>query len=328
MSRRGWLLFAAMCLIWGLPYLLIRVAVRDLDPAFVVFARTVIGTVVLLPVALRRGALRQVFARWPWLLLFTAIEVTAPWWLLSTAEQHLSSALAGLLVAATPLVGVVVATATRSDERVDARRLVGLAVGFAGVTALVGLQIGHVSALAVGAVLLTAAGYACGPLVLTTRLDGLPAIGVVTASLALTAVVWAGPALASPPHGVSGDVVLATAALALLCTAAAFLVFFALIAEVGPTRATVITYVNPAVAIALGVLVLNERFTTGMAIGFPLVLLGSVLATRSPRRYGVTSAATGATDTAGGPVAPFPLPEVVDVVSVSGCASSQSDKQV
>jgi drug/metabolite transporter (DMT)-like permease len=172
-------------------------------------------------------------------------------------------------------------------------------------------------------VLLTAAGYAAGPLVLTRRLAELPAIGVVTASLGLSAVVWAAPALAHPPTQVSGDVVAATVTLTLLCTAFAFLVFFALIAEVGPTRATVITYVNPAVAIALGVLVLDERFTIGMAVGFPLVLLGSLLATRTACAYGTPLDTV--TTAGGGAASP---PEVVDVVSVNGWASNQSDKQV
>jgi drug/metabolite transporter (DMT)-like permease len=292
MSRRGWLLFAAMCLMWGVPYLLIRVAVRDLSPASVVFFRTTVGALVLLPIALRRANLGALVQRWRPLLLYTLVEVTGPWWLLTSAERHLSSALTGLLVAAVPLVGVVLARLIGATEPVDRTRLWGLLVGIVGVAALVGLQLGHVNLLAVGAVLLTAFGYAAGPLVLSRRLADLPAVGVVTASLAITAVVWLVPAILSWPSHVSGEVVGSMAALSLVCTAIAFLVFFALIAEIGPTRATVITYVNPAVAILLGVLLLGERFTLGMAVGFPLVLLGSVLATRPPteRRPSVTRA--------------------------------------
>lgn len=280
MSRRGWALFAAMCVIWGIPYLLIRVAVRDLSPASVVFFRTAAATLLLLPIAVRRGALVDVFRRWRPLLLFTVIEVTAPWWLLSTAEEHLSSALSGLLVAAVPLFGVVLSRLLGTAEVFDRVRLVGLALGLAGVASLVGLQLGHVNDLAVVAVLLTALGYAAGPLVLSRRLADLPGVGVTTASLALTSVIWAIPAMLSLPHHVSGEVVASMSALAVVCTAAAFVIFFALIAEVGPTRATVITYVNPAVAILLGVVVLDEHFTLGMAIGFPLVIAGSILATR------------------------------------------------
>ena len=302
MSRRGWLLFAAMCLIWGIPYLLIRVAVRDFSPASLVFFRTVLGALVLLPMAVRRGDLPAVFGRWRPLLLYTAIEVTLPWWLLSTAEQHLSSALTGLLLAAVPLFGVALSRAIGTGEVFTGVRLIGLLIGLAGVAALVGLQVQHADAWAIGACLLTALGYAAGPLILSRRLSDLPAVGVVTASLLLTAAVWCLPAIETFPTHASASVVLSVIGLALVCTAAAFLVFFALIAEVGPTRATVITYVNPAVAILLGVVVLGESFTVGMAVGFPLVILGSILATRSAR----------------GIATPALLANVVDDVSVSG----------
>lgn len=314
MSRRGWVLFAAMCLIWGVPYLLIRVAVRDLSPATVVFVRTALGGLVLLPFAVRRGELGAVLARWRPLLLYTVVEVTLPWWLLTSAEQHLSSALSGLLVAAVPLLGVLLARVVGEPNPVDRTRVIGLSLGIGGVAALVGLQLGHIDVLAVGAVLLTALGYATGPLVLSRRLSDLPSVGVVAASLLISAVVWAPFAAASPPRQATAEEVLAMVGLALVCTAIAFLVFFALIAEIGPIRATVITYVNPAVAILLGVIVLGERFTTGMAVGFPLVIVGSVLATR---RSGATAMAEAA-----------PLPEVVLDVSVSGCASSHNDRHV
>jgi drug/metabolite transporter (DMT)-like permease len=306
-SRRGWLLFAAMCVIWGIPYLLIRVAVRDLSPEAVVFFRTSVATVLLLPIAVRRGSLGDVFRRWKPLLVFTLIEVTAPWWLLSSAEEHMSSALAGLLIAAVPLFGVVLSRLVGTAEVFDRVRLLGLGFGVAGVASLVGLQLGHVSGVAVLMVLLTALGYAAGPLLLTRRLADLPAVGVTTASLALTSVVWAAPAAATWPDHVGGKVIASMVTLAVVCTAAAFVIFFALIAEVGPTRATVITYVNPAVAILLGVAVLGEHFTLGMAIGFPLVIAGSVLATR----HGKAVATTGDRDASS-------WPEVVAEVSVKG----------
>jgi drug/metabolite transporter (DMT)-like permease len=279
-SRRGWLLFSAMCLIWGVPYLLIRVAVEDLSPASVVFLRTGIAALVLAPVAIRRGGLSDLVARWRPLLLYSAIEVALPWWFLTDAERHLSSALAGLLLAAVPLFGIVLARLVGSAEVVDRWRVLGLVLGAGGVAALVGLQLGDINVLAVGFVLITALGYAAGPLVLSRRLADLPAVNVVAASLALSALAWAPAAAVSWPTSVSAKAAASVVALALVCTAVAFLVFFALIAEVGPSRATVITFVNPAVAIALGIAVLGERFTAGMAVGFPLVLAGSVLATR------------------------------------------------
>ena len=322
MSRRGWLLFAAMCLIWGVPYLLIRVAVRDLSAPTVVFLRTAVGALVLLPFAVRRTSLAPLLQRWKPLLLFTLVEVAVPWWLLTTAEQHLSSALAGLLVAAVPLIGVVLARASGDAEPVAPMRLAGLLVGIGGVAALVGLQVGHVDLVAVGAVLLVAVCYATGPLIVTRRLSDLPSIGVVTTSLVVTTVLWAGPAAADWPHHVSGKVVAATAALAVVCTSAAFLIFFALIAEIGPTRATVITYVNPAVALMLGVAVLGEHFTIGMAVGFPLVLVGSVLATRRQGDGDAVEVEAGVVPGLGVEtevvVVGALLPEVVDDTSVSG----------
>src|SRR6266487_221120 len=206
MSRRSWLLFAAMCVIWGVPYLMIRVAVREVSPGTLVFARTALGALLLVPLAIRRDALRPVLRRWRPLLAYTAVEVAVPWLMLSDAETELSSSLTGLLIAAVPLVGVGIARLQGTDDPVDGYRAIGLLLGIGGVVALLGL--------------------------------------------------------------------------ASICTAVAFVVFFALIAAIGPARATVITYVNPAVAVLLGVTMLGERFTAGMALGFPLILAGSVLAAR------------------------------------------------
>jgi drug/metabolite transporter (DMT)-like permease len=216
-------------------------------------------------------------------LLYTAVELTIPWLLLSSAEEHLTSSFAGLLVAAVPLVGIGITKALGLAEEMTARRWGGLLVGIAGVGSLVGLQVGTVDMTAVAEIAVVAVGYALGPLVLSHRLSDAPGLAVVAASLGLTAVVYAPVAIAKPPDHLSGEVIWSVIGLAVICTALAFIVFFWLIAEIGPTRATVITYVNPAVAIALGVSILGEHLTTGMVIGFPLVLIGSVLAT-SPGR--------------------------------------------
>jgi drug/metabolite transporter (DMT)-like permease len=278
-SRRSWALFVAMCVIWGLPYLLIRVAVRDLSPATVVFARTAIGALLLVPIAAWRGAIPALRGHWRWVVVYTVVELAVPWYLLTSAEQHLTSSLAGLLVAAVPLIGVVLSRLAGNHEPVGTRRMTGLLIGIAGVAALVGLDLGHIDMVAVVMVLLVAVGYATGPLVLDRHLSGLPSIAVVAASLAITAIVYAPVGLTSRPSHVSGEVVASVITLAVVCTALAFLLFFELIAAIGPTRATVITYVNPAVAIALGVAVLGEPVTSGMLVGFPLVIVGSVLAT-------------------------------------------------
>jgi drug/metabolite transporter (DMT)-like permease len=281
MTRRGAVLFAAMGVIWGIPYLLIKVAVEELTPSTLVLARTALATVILLPVALARGRLPEVLRSWRPVVAFAVVEIMAPWLLLGVAEQHLSSSLTALLIAGVPLVGAVLAVATRSDDRLDRRRVTGLLLGFAGVAALVGFEVGGGDAGAVLAVAVVAICYAVGPLILSRWLSHLPGLGVITLSLALTAVVYLPVGVAQAPSSwPSTKVVLAVCGLAVVCTALAFLVFFALIAEIGPTRSTVITYVNPAVAVLLGVTLLDEAFTAATAVGFVLILAGSVLATR------------------------------------------------
>lgn len=280
MSRRS-ILFLTMCVVWGIPYLLIRVAVHDLNPAVLVLGRTAIGALLLLPLAAGRGEVRPVLARWRPLVVFAAIEIAIPWVLLSSAERRLSSSFTGLMIAAVPLVGAVV-----TRERLGARSVGGLFLGLAGVVALLGLDVSSLSTLGlleIGGVVL---GYAIGPIVLSRHLRGLPSLGVIATSLALTAVAYAPIAAFVLPASVPPAKVLASvAALAVVCTALAFVVFFALIEEIGPVRATVITYVNPAVAAALGVSILGERFTAGMGIGFVLILIGSALAARRPRAF-------------------------------------------
>ena len=281
MTRRGALLFAAMCVIWGVPYLMIRVAVRELAPVTLVFGRTAIAALLLTPVAAYRGQLRPLLRRWAPLLAYTAVEVAIPWVLLARAETKLTSSLTGLLIAAVPLVGALIVTLTGERERLGGRSWLGLLIGIGGVAAIVGLDIGQVNALALVEVAFVAVGYAIGPIIFSRSLGDLPALGVVAASLAISAIVYA-PFAAThwPASTPSAHVLESVVGLAVVCTALAFLLFFALIAEVGPVRATVITYVNPAVAAVVGVAVLSEHITAGMVIGFALVLAGSVLATR------------------------------------------------
>ena len=280
MTRRGWFLFASMCVIWGVPYLMIRVAVRELSPVTLVFARTGIAALLLLPIAAARGELRPLLPRWRQLALFSAVEIAIPWLLLSSAERRITSSLAGLLIAAVPLVGTAVTAAMGDRDVLDARRLAGLALGIVGVAALVGPDVGNTSAAALLEMAGVAVCYAVGPIILSRTLDDAPPLGVVASSLALAAVVYAPVAAFQLPGAwPQAKVIASVLGLAVLCTAIAFLLFFALIAEAGPVRATVITYVNPAVAAVLGVALLSESFTTGMGVGFVLILAGSVLAT-------------------------------------------------
>jgi drug/metabolite transporter (DMT)-like permease len=282
-SRRGAVLFAAMSVIWGLPYLFIRVAVRTLDPAVVVSGRTIIGAAVLLPFAARAAAIRPVLARWRWVVAFALIEMAAPWYLLTDAERHLPSGLTGLLVAAVPLIGAGIAMVGGHEDRVTGTRALGLGIGVAGVVALLGvdLNIDGAGAWPVVEVMIVAACYATGPVILSRALSGMPGLGVSALSVTVAALVYLVPGLllrptTTPPASALWSVVV----LGLVCTALAFVLFYELVAEIGPSRSTVITYLNPAVALVLGVVVLGEQPTLGMLIGFPLVLIGSVLATR------------------------------------------------
>ena len=279
MSRKGWLLIISLCVIWGLPYLFIRVAVRELPPPALVFLRTAPAALLLLPFALRRGELRRILRSWPWVLVYTAVELCIPWLLLSHAEERISSSLAGLLIAMVPLIGAVLYRAFGVADRFDARRFAGLFIGFAGVAALVGLDIARSDVLGIAETIGVAFCYATGPLVISRKLAHLPAIGVITASLVVTAVLYSPAGIATMPSSLSAETIGSVAVLSLVCTVVAFLVFFALIREVGPSRSTVITYVNPLVAVLLGVALLGEPFTLGIAVGMPLILVGSVLGT-------------------------------------------------
>lgn len=281
MTRRGLLLFAAMCLIWGVPYLFIRIVVGELTPATLVFLRTGVAALILLPIALRRGDLRPVLARWRPLLAFAAVEIGVPWLALSSAEQKISSSLAGLLLSAVPLVGVLIAPLFGNREGIRSTNLAGLLLGLVGVAAIVGFDLRAASWLALAEMAVVAVCYAVGPAILSRYLSGLPSVSVIASSLAVCALAYAPVAAVQWPRAIpSAGVLASVAVLALLCTAIAFLLFFALIAEIGPVRATVITYINPAVAAVAGVLVLHEVFTAGMGVGFVLVLIGSTLATR------------------------------------------------
>ena len=281
---RPFVLFALMSVIWGIPYLFIRIAVAEVSPAFLVMARTGIAAAILLPIALLRTDLRPVLHRWRWLVAFAAIEIAIPWVLLASAEQKVTSSLAALVIAGVPLVGVAIALLSGRSERMGQIGLLGLLVGIVGVAVIVGGDLGSTDPIAIVELAAVAVCYALGPVILARRLSGVPAVGVMSLSLGLTCLVYIPFAALTWPTGVPSPAVIGSiATLAIVCTAIAFLVFAALIDAVGPVRSTVITYINPAVAALLGVVVLNETLTPAMIAGFGLVTLGSILATRTPR---------------------------------------------
>ena len=303
MSRRGWALFVAMGVIWGIPYLLIKVADGGVSVPVLVFTRVTLGAL--------RG-------HWPWLVAFAAFEIVGPFALLSSAEKHLASSTTGLLVAAVPIFGAVLAQLTGGQDRLTPIRWTGLIIGFGGVAVLAGPDAAHGDALSVLEVLGTALGYAIGPLIANRKLGGVPPAAVNTVCLGMTALVYVVPAaLTLPPAVPSAKVILCLIGLGAICTAAAFIVFFALIAEVGPARATVITYVNPAVAVALGVIVLGEHLTPEIGGAFVLILGGSVLATRASHRTPTPAPESSAT-----PVTPAPETSSTSAASMSPATSA------
>jgi drug/metabolite transporter (DMT)-like permease len=281
-TPRGWLLFAAMSLLWGVPYLFIKEAVESYSPPAVVAGRTLIAALLLLPVAIHRCALRPALKVWPWVLAFGAVEMAGPFLLLGHAEQTLPSGLTGLLVATVPLFAALIAFGRGDRSALRPSRAIGLAVGFAGVALIVagpGLAVaGTAGLVAIVEVLVTALLYAIAPFIIATKLKDVPSLGVITLSLLAVGLFYLPIGLLTQHEVPTLRSTGALLALGVLCTAVAFLAFFALIREVGPVRAPLFTYVNPIVAILLGVLVLAEQLSTGLLIGFPLVILGCWLA--------------------------------------------------
>jgi len=289
-SRRGLALFAAMSVIWGMPYLLIKIAVGGVPVSVLVLARVAIGAALLLPIALRRGEFAALRTVWRWVVLFAFVEIVFSWIVLSEAERSISSSLTGLLIASVPIIVALLGLLIGVSDRLSPARWAGLLVGLGGVALLAGPNLvgSHASgavARSVGEVLFVALCYATGPLIANRKLDGVPSVAVTAASLSVAAVVYAPLAALDWPSSVpSAKVLLSIAGLAVICTAAAFLIFFRLISEVGPARASVITYINPAIAVSLGVAVLGERVTPTMLLAFGTILVGSVLATRRSGR--------------------------------------------
>jgi drug/metabolite transporter (DMT)-like permease len=278
-SRRGWLLFAAMSVIWGIPYLLIKVADESVSVPVVVFTRTALGALVLLPATLRSGQIGALGRHWRPLLAFAGLEIIGPWGLLSAAEKQIPSSLAGLLIAAVPMAGIVVSRLTGGTEVLSARRWAGLVIGLVGAAVLAAPDL-RGSGWPIAEVLLVTVGYASAPQVAARKLAAVPVLPMTTACLGLAALVYAPAAILSWPARVPpGRVLASLAALGLVCTACAFVMFLQLIREVGPSRATLFTYVNPAVAVAAGAALLGEPFTVTIGVSFALILVGCYLAT-------------------------------------------------
>lgn len=281
-SRRAWIAFATCSLLWGIPYFLIKVAVEHESPYFVAWSRIALGALVLTPVAWRVGAFRGVRERWRWVLFFAVVELTIPFTLIPVGERWIASSLAAILIAAVPLTIALMSIRFNPSERVTGVRLVGLFVGLAGVIALVGIDVAGEPKELLGAACMVVAtiGYAAGPMMIRTKMADLHPMGPVAASLIVASVLLL-PAgiLAAPDAMPEGKVIASLAVLGVLCTAVALATMFFLVAEAGPSKASIITYVNPVIAVALGVAFLGESLGAASVAGLLLILAGSYLAT-------------------------------------------------
>lgn len=286
MSRKALWLFLAAGIAWGVPYFFIAIAVQDFSTYSIVLIRVLVGALVLIPLALKTGALKLALKHWKWVLLFALLEMVGPWWLITEAGRHISSGLTGLLIATVPFFAVLIASFLGDKSVWHPKTILGLVLGFMGVIALVGIDsfAGFIDPLWVGAVILASVGYALAPAIISHKIGFVPTAGVVSLSMVMVGVVYLIPALSQLPAEIAAQPAIeswiAVLVLGVVCSAIAFIIFFALIKEIGAARATLITYLNTLVALVLGIVFLNEPITPGLIVGIPLVLVGSWFAGR------------------------------------------------
>ncbi len=287
MSRRGFLLFLAIGLAWGVPYFFLAVAGKDFSTPSIIFSRVVIGAAILVPIAIKRRQFKAALKAWPWVLAFATIEMIGPWFLLTEAERHVPSGLAGLMIATVPIFGMLIAYFFQGDKSVrHPKTLAGLAIGFAGVVLLVGIDslTGTFQPIYLLMLVLAALGYAVAPAIANAKLKDVPSAGMMGLCLLMVAAFYAIPALGALPRELAAGPGLgsvgALVGLGVISSALAFVMFFELVKEVGSARATLVTYPNTAWALMLGIVFLHEPITIGLITGLPLVALGSYLALR------------------------------------------------
>jgi drug/metabolite transporter (DMT)-like permease len=272
---------------WGLPYFFIVWALESFSTPTIVFARTLLGALILIPYAIKVGGIKPALKAWPYVVLFAVLEMVVPWWLITEAGKHISSGLSGLLVATVPFFAVAILAIFLKDR--TALRpvpLTGMIIGFGGVVALVGVDsfLGNIQPLWVGAVVLGSIGYAVAPIMANIKISHVPTSGVIGLSMGLVAILYTPAALAELPTELAAeptvDAWIALVVLGVVCSALAFVIFFELLKEIGPAKASLITYLNTAVALLLGTLFLAEPVTPGLLVGIPLISLGLYLSAK------------------------------------------------
>jgi drug/metabolite transporter (DMT)-like permease len=282
MTRKSLFHFALVGLLWGIPYLLMKMAVEDFPPAAVVAGRTLIGAAILIPVALYRKTFKGAVLGFKFVALYALMEMIGPWILITTAEQEINSGLAGLLVSTVPIFSTII-TSLRGDHSVwQFKRIVGIVVGFIGLILVVGIESlsGNSNPVSIAMVILASVGYAYAVIMITTNLPLVDGIAINGLAMAITTIFWSPVAIAQWPSNISLNATLSLLALGIFSTAFAFMLFFKVMAEIGPARGSLVTYLNTAIAVVLGVIILNEPLTVGIIVGLPLVLVGSYLASR------------------------------------------------
>ena len=290
MSRKSLFHFVLVGILWGIPYLLMKVAVEDFPPAAVVAGRTLIGAAILIPVALYRKKFKGAVLGFKYVAFYALMEMIGPWILITTAEQKINSGLAGLLVSTVPIFATII-TSLRGDHSVwQFKRIIGIIVGFIGLILVVGIEslTGTSDPLSIAMVILAAMGYSYAVIMVTSNLPLVDGIAINGLAMAITSVFWAPVAIAQWPSSISLDSALSLVALGVLSTAFAFILFFKLMEEIGPARGSLVTYLNTAVAVVLGVIILREPLTAGIIVGLPLVLVGSYLASRKNQEKAVS----------------------------------------
>ena len=274
-------------ILWGVPYLLIRVAVApgQFTPAFVVFSRVAIGAALLIPYAAKRGVLTPAFKELKWIALYGLIEMVGPWGFISQGETKVNSGLAALLIATVAIWATLLNGALGDKTVWHSTRLIGLAVGFLGICLVVGIESlqGKVNATAIVLLILAAMGYAIAPTLVRHKIPQLDGAAVNGLAMLFTTIVYLPFAIAQwPHHHVRVNSIYSLIALGIFPTTICFVIFFKVLADIGSARASLVAYVNTGVAVLLGVIVLNEKLTTGILVGLPLVMLGSYYASRKP----------------------------------------------